>query len=751
MRFIKDAGFKTKLFISYSIIIVFSAVLTVVGVIALNTVSGNYHYLQNSASAQRDHLANIKTDFMTMRYRVANYIMNSGDVDFINGTALVQYNGAKNSMMNHLREYERLNNDDARRDRAIIAENANNVRMFTSYLDEYERFANRVLEFAKEGETRSADDTLKEAIPVTGSINETIAALEKSTTDYIEEYSDETESVRRFAINLLIVIAVVLVSVSIMLTVFVGSLISKPINYLKSLVADVTRGNIDVNADRSRLSKDEIGVLTLDIYTLVDVIKQMLGDFSRLAHELNVNGDIDYRMDSKKYSGSYKEMIESTNGLVDEFAEDIAEVQKTLTEIGKGNFDVEPKGLTRALSNQFDLLASSLKSISAEIENLAGSVADGRLDVKADADKYHGGWSRLMVDMNALVFAVSGPLSEIERVLAEMSEGNFVKVTGNYKGAFDAVKKALNKTEDTTQSYIGEITKILDAISKGDLTATINHDYIGIYAPIKAALTTILESLNETMTNINVAAQQVLSGAAQVADSAGHLAEGSTRQASSIQELTASIETINQKAKYSSENATSANNLAIKSTQHAQGGNEAMASMVSSMESIKVSSQGISKIIKVIEDIAFQTNLLALNAAVEAARAGEHGKGFAVVSDEVRSLASKSQDSAKETTKLIEDSNAKVEDGTDAANEAASSLTTILEDVRQITGIISQIAEMSVEQTQSISAINDGINEIAGVVQANSATSEECASASEELNSQAEMLRQLVGFFRLKS
>ena len=750
MRLLKDASIKVKLFIGYGVIILFSAVLTVIGVITLDTVSGNYLYLQNSASAQRDHLAGIKIDFMTMRYRVANYIMNSGDVDFINNTAVVQYEGAKQSLLANLGDYEQLNNDDGRQAKSVVNANANSAKLLMKYLEEYESYAKRVLEYARQGETRAADDTLKEAIPITGSVNETIAELEKSTMDYIEEYSAETEDVRRFAVILLVTVAIVLVSVSILLTIFISSLISGPVNKLKTLVADVTRGDINANTDGSKLSRDEIGVLTQDIYTFIDVIKQMLDDLSSLAHELNVNGEIDYRMDSGKYSGSYKEMIESTNGLVDEFAEDITEIQNIITDLGKGNFEIDPKGLTRDLTLKIDLLVASLKSVSTEIEYLALSAAEGKLDVMADADKYLGGWASLMHDLNALVNAVSGPLTEIEKVLVEMSKGVFISVSGDYKGAFEAVKKALNSTEETTLSYIEEITKILDAVSKGDLTVSINHDYIGSYAPIKKALGTILGSLNETMSNINMAAEQVLSGAAQVADSAGHLAEGSTRQASSVQELTASIELIDQKSRRNSESAANANELAKKSAQHAQGGNEAMKSMVTSMESIKVSSTGISKIIRVIEDIAFQTNLLALNAAVEAARAGEHGKGFAVVSDEVRSLASKSQDSAKETTKLIEDSNNKVDDGTEAANEAAASLETILEDVRQITEIISQIADISIEQTESISAINVGVNEIAGVVQSNSATSEECASASEELNSQAEMLRQLVAFFALK-
>jgi methyl-accepting chemotaxis protein len=172
--------------------------------------------------------------------------------------------------------------------------------------------------------------------------------------------------------------------------------------------------------------------------------------------------------------------------------------------------------------------------------------------------------------------------------------------------------------------------------------------------------------------------------------------------------------------------------------------------MLTSMESIKASSAQISTIIKVIETIAFQTNLLALNAAVEAARAGEHGKGFSVVAEEVRNLAARSQQSAKETTHQIDESITRVNEGMGMAEGTAVSLETIVADVRQVSGLISQIATLSEEQADSILLINNGISEISSVVQTNSATSEECAAASQELSSQAQMLQQLVSFFKLK-
>ena len=174
-----------------------------------------------------------------------------------------------------------------------------------------------------------------------------------------------------------------------------------------------------------------------------------------------------------------------------------------------------------------------------------------------------------------------------------------------------------------------------------------------------------------------------------------------------------------------------------------------MKQMVEAMMKIKESSNGISQIVQTIQSIAFQTNLLALNAAVEAARAGEHGKGFSVVADEVRSLAGRSQISAKETTSLIEDSIRRVEIGSEIAESTAESLNAIVASAGEVLEIIGNISAASREQAEAIENISDGLAQISKVTQNNTTVSEEAAAASQELNSQAEMLRQLVTFFKL--
>ncbi|HEY9062557.1 MAG TPA: methyl-accepting chemotaxis protein [Pseudobacteroides sp.] len=286
-----------------------------------------------------------------------------------------------------------------------------------------------------------------------------------------------------------------------------------------------------------------------------------------------------------------------------------------------------------------------------------------------------------------------------------------------------------------------------EKIAAGDLTVRVkvksDNDLLG------KKLSEMIETNNEILTNISSASDQVAAGARQVSASSQMLSQGSTEQASSIEEITSSMTQVAAQTKQNAANANQANQLALAAKENAVQGNSQMQSMVKAMAEINDSSSNISKIIKVIDEIAFQTNILALNAAVEAARAGQHGKGFAVVAEEVRNLAARSANAAKETTEMIENSIRKVEAGTEIANNTAEALDKIVDGVTKATQLVGDIASASNEQASGIAQINQAISQVAQVVQTNSATAEESASASEELSSQAELLKNAVSRFRL--
>lgn len=297
------------------------------------------------------------------------------------------------------------------------------------------------------------------------------------------------------------------------------------------------------------------------------------------------------------------------------------------------------------------------------------------------------------------------------------------------------------------------LRRMVDAaeeIAGGNLDVDVKIDSRDEVGELGSAFVKMTDHINEIMTNIDSAAEQVAAGSKQIADSSMGLSQGATEQASSIEELTASIEEISAQTRLNADSAGEANALAELTRTNAVEGNNEMKRMLKSMEEINESSTNISKIIKVIDEIAFQTNILALNAAVEAARARQHGKGFAVVAEEVRNLAARSADAAKETTLMIEGSIKKVDDGTKIATTTAAALNQIVDDVAKVSGIVENIAIASNEQAIGISQINQGIMQVSEVVQMNSATSEESAAASEELSSQAELLREQAARFTLK-
>ncbi len=296
-------------------------------------------------------------------------------------------------------------------------------------------------------------------------------------------------------------------------------------------------------------------------------------------------------------------------------------------------------------------------------------------------------------------------------------------------------------------SAVKEQAKIAEAISKGDLTIKVeprsDKDILG------KALQKLVADNNATLGNIKESTMQVTIGAEQVANASQALAQGSTEQASALQQVTASMDEIAERTKANASEANEANSLVHNVKDMAVSGNGQMKSMIHAMNDINESSETISKIIKVIDDIAFQTNILALNAAVEAARAGVHGKGFAVVAEEVRNLAAKSASAASETAEMIEDSIRKVNNGTKLAEETAQSLDEIVDSIDKIVALISNIADASNDQATAVSQIDQAIGQVSTVVQTNSATSEQCAAASEELSNQAANLRNLMANYKL--
>lgn len=349
--------------------------------------------------------------------------------------------------------------------------------------------------------------------------------------------------------------------------------------------------------------------------------------------------------------------------------------------------------------------------------------------------------------------AIQNPVEAISKRLEQLSEGDLQSEVPKIqsKDEIGILGASLDKTIKSLRAYIIEIRGILGDLSKGNLDVSIKEEYTGDFLPIKTALTQIIESLNHIFEQFGMAANQVSSAAEQVSAGAEALSEGATDQAGSVEELSATISEISEQVKVNATDAKEASERVKVVSGEMNESNSRMQQMLTAMDKINSSSIEIGKIIKTIGDIAFQTNLLALNAAIEAARAGEAGKGFAVVADEVRDLATKSTQASQNTTALIETTLQAIENGASIADETAHSLLKAVEGADKVTVTINRISKVSQSQASSIEQVTLGIDQISGVVQANSATAQESAAASEELSSQAQTLRELIDRIKLKS
>ncbi len=353
-----------------------------------------------------------------------------------------------------------------------------------------------------------------------------------------------------------------------------------------------------------------------------------------------------------------------------------------------------------------------------------------------------------------IIRSIKIPISEIANAAIKMAEGNLdVAVSYTSRDELGILAAQVGRLIRKLQMIIDDENKFLAKMAKGDLTvdSVCEAEYTGSFHPLLVSFRGIAEELNDTMRQISQSSSQVAGGAEQVSSGAQALAQGTSEQASAVQELVATINEISSKVNQNAENAQLAEATSGSVSTKMNVSNEKMQQMIQAMEDISNSSNEIGKIIKTIEDIALQTNILALNAAVEAARAGAAGKGFAVVADEVRSLANKSAEASKNISDLIENSLKVVENGKQITDDTAKSLLDAVKDVNEMTGIIGQISQASSDQAYSISQITIGMNQISDVVQTNSATAEESAAASEEMSSQSQLMKALVGRFKLKN
>ncbi|MFN7945229.1 MAG: methyl-accepting chemotaxis protein [Blastocatellia bacterium] len=507
-------------------------------------------------------------------------------------------------------------------------------------------------------------------------------------------------------------------------------------------------------------SDDAIGRLETGVNGIIRQTQQTVASFEQgrasvlsLIHETSVlaqaarQGRLGARAEAARFEGAYGEALSGINELLDVVTTRVRHVAERVeqlrglcvTNLGKaaeamrrgdlrhdiitgtplfrvdsdddiGRLETSINGIitqTRETVTAFEQSRTTVLNLIDEARRLAQLIRDGQLEARASHSGFEGNYRELTQNLDDLIQGIAAPLGEVSRVLDRLAAQDLTaRVTGSYKGEYDKLKNFINRA---------------------------------------------CEALDQALSQVAEAAEQVSAASAQISAGSQSLAIGASQQAGSLEEVSSSLQEMTATTRQNAGNAREARSLADGARHAAERGVDNMQKLSTAIERIKTSSDATARIIKTIDEIAFQTNLLALNAAVEAARAGDAGRGFAVVAEEVRNLAMRSAEAARNTATMIEDSVRNADSGVTINDQVVKDLKDINEQIRKVSEVMGEIAVASEQQDQGVGQIRTAIEQINLVTQQAAANSEEAAGTSEELTGQAEELLNMVGSFELSS
>ena len=744
---LKNLKIKTRFSLAFGVLYVLIAFLALMAIFEMVTLSEDYLEIINGPLAIKYDALQLANHKETQQ-RVTNSIFRSrGAIESID-EYLEQMRQTENQTQNELNNIKAFIETEEHKTSALNEISSVTNELETEFLLTHFSLAYEMTEHVLNGDREAAELI----VPIIGANLNRIQELNDRLAELIliavDEHLLATSGHKWQTVFIFIGIVVVALAFSLFIVSFLSRSVSRPIIRMEENVRKMTKGDFSV-VFKAKYN-DEIGRLFNYFNELKIIIESVVKEVTTFSHVVWEQGDTDYRINENKFEGLFLDMSKQINNFANGFIKDIRDVNIILKKIGDGDFDVSMRqlpGKRGELNKNIEELSKNLKNIVSEIERLINKVSEGELETSNVQLK--GDWGKMLFSVNNLIESINKPLSDIERNVEIMAHGDFSSLEGEYKGVFKRLQEACNLVNKTAQGYVDELSFVLRSIAKGDMTVVLKQDYVGSYKPIEEAIKIILNSLNSVLGDVKTTIEQVVEEAEQISVNSEALADGVVKQTTHINILSETIKAIHEKAIQSSENSESANENAKLTKTRVEYGNKAVKQMSFVMNKVRESSENISRIIGVINSIAFQTNLLALNASVEAARAGEHGRGFSVVADEVRSLAGRSQLSAKETEGIVSEDLSHVKEGLSAVEDVVSSFDTISNNIIEISALISDITDIATNQLNSVSSVNVSVSEIAQVVNDSSQTAQAFAQTSRELSNQAETLSEKVAFFKL--
>jgi len=530
----------------------------------------------------------------------------------------------------------------------------------------------------------------------------------------------------------------------------VTNLIIIPLAQLEETAKTLSNGSFFEHIEHKH--QGEYGQIHSHLAKCSSSMSSILREFNEMiaAHSA---GDMDYHIDEKPYTGAYSDLVQKMNTLADIYVTDMSDVLKTLDNLGCGNFDTNITnfpGKQAIFNESIETLRTNLKTMANEIDLMVKATLEGELSVRSNVKGMNGQWKEILTDFNIIMDAINSPLEEAIGVFNAISKGNLkMKMVGDYRGGFKALKEVINSTVDELSGYVQETSDVLSRVARYDLTQQINRPFAGDFVLIRESVNNIVDIFHQVTSEMAKVAETINTQSEQVAHVNDSLANGASAQSMYVDEVSIEMNKLLERVLSIAETTETVRNFANNSVQSATLGSELLEQLSLAIEEIKAASKNIVRTMNAIDEIASQTNMLAINASVEAARAGIHGKGFSVVAEEVRSLANLSAEVSKESATYISTAVEKIEIGIQGVHETSQLFARIHKNASNVFRLVTGIHEDAKTQTESFANVSNDVNKISDITLNNAAIAEENAAATAELTTQTATLQELMATFSL--